>query len=333
MANLPSAPAASTAAGPLSQRAGRLLSGKHNPCTAFAFSEMLGMAHNELQVDDDDLGLERELFNYDDDDFDLFRAAAVISRVGGEEPDFDAISEEIDRLAARVMDANADNEPWPRPLQGLIATLFEREGFRGDAETYDDPANSFLPAVLRRRMGLPISLGVLTCEVARRAGIEAYGIAFPGHFLVGVQGAAAGKAAELVVIDPFHAGVVLSPIALAAQLSQLMGRPVELQPEHLMPAAPRTILLRMLVNLRGSYARRNDPVGMFRVLSRVLLLSSDNPEALAERALVRRDLLDHEGAERDARRALAAARDLDAPAALRAQHVLAQLEADRRWAH
>lgn len=281
----------------------------------------------------DDLAEEREAFNFDDDDFDLFRAACLLSRVDGREPDLEATSAEVDRLAILVEERAHDEPTWPGPLTALTHALFAEAGFRGDAETYDDPDNSFLDVVVERRQGLPISLSLLTCEVARRAGIETYGIAFPGHFLVGVQDAPSGGIAELVVIDPFHKGAVLTPDTLERQLARLAGRPVELLPEHLMPATPRSILLRMLVNLRGSYARRNDAVGMYRVLSRVLVLAPKNAEALAERALVRRDLLDLDGAREDAEAALKAAPDREDAAAVRARRVLRRLEADRRWAH
>jgi regulator of sirC expression with transglutaminase-like and TPR domain len=281
----------------------------------------------------EDLAEEREAFNFDDDDFDLFHAAALLPRVGGREPDLAALDLEVDRLAILVEESANEQPAWPGPLRALRETLFAGAGFQGDSEHYDDPENSFLDAVVSRRQGLPISLSVLTCEVARRAGVESYGIAFPGHFLVGVQDAPPGGVAELVVIDPFHKGAVLTPDTLERQLSRLAGRPVELLPEHLMPATPRSILLRMLVNLRGSYARRNDAVGMFRVLSRVLVLAPNNPEALAERALVRRDLLDLDGAREDAEAALRAAPDKEDAAAVRARRVLRRLEADRRWAH
>lgn len=284
-------------------------------------------------VCDEDLTREREAFNFDDDDFDLFHAAALLTRVSGREPDVAALDEEVDRLAILVEEAASEAPRWPGPLTALRHTLFVDAGFHGDSEDYDDPENSFLDVVAARRQGLPIALSVLTCEVARRAGIESYGIAFPGHFLVGVQDAPPGGVAELVVIDPFHKGAVLTPDTLERQLSRLAGRPVELLPEHLMPATPRAILLRMLVNLRGSYARRNDAVGMCRVLSRVLVLAPNSAEALAERALVRRDLLDLDGAREDAEAALRAAPDKDDPAALRARRVLKRLEADRRWAH
>src|SRR6266852_4459552 len=66
---------------------------------------------------------------------------------------------------------------------GLCRYLFHDMGFRGNVQDYYDPRNSYLNDVLDRRTGLPITLSILFIEVARRAGISAYGLNFPGHFL------------------------------------------------------------------------------------------------------------------------------------------------------
>ena len=62
--------------------------------------------------------------------------------------------------------------------------LFVTEGFRGNADDYGDPRNSFLDAVIERRCGIPITCRSLLIEVARRHGVEVLGIGMPGHFLV-----------------------------------------------------------------------------------------------------------------------------------------------------
>lgn len=278
----------------------------------------------------EDLSLERSAFNADDDDFDLFRAAALLGRI--EEPELDVapLSEGVERLAARVLDHIPAGAAWPAPLGALVEVLFHEEGFVGDEEEYDAPHNSFLHRVVERRRGLPIALSVLTCEVARRAGIAAYGIGFPGHFLVGVQSSTEEEPIELVVIDPFHKGRPVGPKELERRLEEVARRPVELMPEHLSAAAPTAILTRMLTNLRGSYVRRQDNERLVRVLSRLLILKPDDIDALCDRALARRDLLDAEGAQEDARVALGMA-PLGHPARERARKMLVVLEEDRRW--
>ena len=64
--------------------------------------------------------------------------------------------------------------------------LFEEEGFRGNGEEYYDPRNSFLNDVLARRLGIPITLSVITIEVARRVGLAVEGVGLPALLREGV---------------------------------------------------------------------------------------------------------------------------------------------------
>lgn len=116
--------------------------------------------------------------------------------------------------------------------------LGEQEGFTGDREEYDDPANSMLDLVLERRTGLPIALAVVYVEVARRAGIALAGVGLPGHFVVAHVGAS-----PPIVLDPFGDGRVVTEEVKAA---------------HVRPWSSHEIGLRMLTNLVRSYVVRGD---------------------------------------------------------------------------
>jgi len=63
------------------------------------------------------------------------------------------------------------------------AYLFEEEQFAGNRESSADPLNSCLNQVLERRTGLPITLSVVYIELARRSGLAAESVSFPGPFL------------------------------------------------------------------------------------------------------------------------------------------------------
>jgi regulator of sirC expression with transglutaminase-like and TPR domain len=283
--------------------------------------------------EEEDLDEERACFDPEQEDFDLLYAASLLPRTAGLVPEPLRVRREIEALAELVRGHPETEDDWPGSLVALLDVLFGVGGFEGDTDSYDDPQNSFLDRVLERRRGLPISLSLIVREVARAAGLTAHGVAFPGHFLVSLEHERQGGLNDLVVLDPFHGGRMLTPTDLEQMLSRVSRSPVELMPEHLMPAGDRAILVRMLVNLRGSFARRRDPVGMFRVLSRLLLLRPGHPEVLAERAVVRRDLLDLAGAREDAEQAMALAPDEDAPAARRARRVLKNLTLDRFSIH
>jgi len=60
--------------------------------------------------------------------------------------------------------------------------------------------------VLDRKLGIPITLSVLTMEVGRRVGIDIAGVGLPGHFIV--SAAVGGRS---ILFDPFHGGRILTP--------------------------------------------------------------------------------------------------------------------------
>src|SRR5690606_13278149 len=86
-------------------------------------------------------------------------------------------------------------------LQALNRFLYEEQGLSGNDDDYYDPRNSYINQVFDRKLGIPISLGLLQIELASRLGMGMEGIAFPGHFLVRmpVQGG-------LMVLDPYQGG-------------------------------------------------------------------------------------------------------------------------------
>ena len=82
--------------------------------------------------------------------------------------------------------------------------FFDELGFEGNRRDYYDPANSCLNEVLTRRKGIPITLSVVCMEVARRLERPLFGIALPGHFILGYND---GEFSAF--IDPFNAGQLL----------------------------------------------------------------------------------------------------------------------------
>src|SRR5262245_24265916 len=120
------------------------------------------------------------------DPVDLARAALRIAR--HEYPDLDAAPSlhRLGQRGPRAADAIAtlSRPPMSVRLAAIAEQLYEHDGFAGNHAHYDDFRNSCLNVVLERRLGIPITLALVFIEVARRAGVEAQGVSFPGHFLV-----------------------------------------------------------------------------------------------------------------------------------------------------
>lgn len=272
----------------------------------------------DVVVDLVDTSVEARAFDDDADHFDLLLAAALLPRVEGRAPDVGSVVDAIDGWAAQVR----ERVHHAGPVVALHDVVFATAGLRGDVHDYDAPANSFLDDVVRRRRGLPIALSVIVMEVARRAGLRAWGLALPQHFLVAIF----VDEERFAVVDAFEGGRLLAP----AEIEKRTGVPQSELPELLQPASSTTILRRMLVNLRGSYGRRGLYEPLCRVLSRLLLFTRRDPQLLLERAEARRLCLDDDGARADALAARAAAAgDADVDRAVTS--LLARL--DHRVAH
>ncbi len=66
--------------------------------------------------------------------------------------------------------------------RALSALMVGRYGYDGDRLTYDDPQNADLMAVIDRRRGLPVALGILYIHAARAAGCRGGRVEFAGPF-------------------------------------------------------------------------------------------------------------------------------------------------------
>src|SRR2546430_5428900 len=218
-----------------------------------------------------------DLLQAPDSAIDLGRAALAVARI--EHPQLDDRHElaRLDALAARVGSARDAGGTLDR----LRRFLFQEEGFRGNDGEYYDPRNSCLNDVLDRKLGIPITLSVLTMEVGRRVGLEIAGVGLPGHFIV--SAAVGGKP---VLLDPFHGGTVLTPASAAEVAARAVGRPVKLEEAHWTPCSRRQIVVRMLRNLKTIYAKQKDWDRALGVIERLLLIDPDAPTHLRDRGTV-----------------------------------------------
>ena len=166
-----------------------------------------------------------------------------------DEAGMDAAQIELDRLAGQLPfrpggPRGLGRRRWP----SCSATGC---GFRGTPADYQRLESSLLHEVLRRRRGLPILLSVVWIEVARRAGAPVYGVALPGHFVVGF-GDPRGHA---VLADPFDGGRLLTGGATPELLvAGATGAPLDAA--MLEPADPLDVVLRILNNIRAWAAAR-----------------------------------------------------------------------------
>ncbi|OIJ64860.1 transglutaminase-like domain-containing protein [Streptomyces mangrovisoli] len=158
-----------------------------------------------------------------------------------DEAGMDAAQAELDALAGRLPFRPGGPRSWAVALRELLG---DRCGFGGRPADYQRLESSLLHRVLERRRGLPILLSVVWMEVARRAGAPVYGVALPGHFVVGF-----GPREQQVLADPFEGGRVLTGSDTELLVAGATGAPLD--PSMLTPADPLEVVQRILNNIRA----------------------------------------------------------------------------------
>jgi regulator of sirC expression with transglutaminase-like and TPR domain len=243
-----------------------------------------------------------ELAALPDDGMDLATGAALIARDAYATIDVARLLSRFDELAIPLAKGGLASLPPAEQADAISEHLYGQLGFRGNEQDYYDPKNSLLPDVLERRLGIPISLALVYCEVARRAGVRARGVSFPGHFLVRVDAPHLDDAA--VAVDPFFGGRRLDKGGLQKLLDR--GAPGQsfVVAQHLAAASARTVLVRMLINLKWIYATRGDLARSLLALDRIITLTPDSVPALRERGLLAARLGAVEAARADLSRLL-----------------------------
>ncbi len=210
-----------------------------------------------------------------DEHFPLLEAA--ISLAQDEYPDLDVqqVLGDVDQLMARIKRRlPADASPLQK-LRLLNQFFFHDLNFGGNINDYYDPDNSYLNAMLKTRRGIPITLAVLWLELAGGLGLNARGVAFPGHFMVKVN-----LPKGQVVIDPFTGQSLsreelserLEPFRQKSRLDDEFEMPIGL---YLQSAPPRDIISRMLRNLKEIHKTQEDWQRLIAVEDRLIVLQPD----------------------------------------------------------
>jgi regulator of sirC expression with transglutaminase-like and TPR domain len=214
-------------------------------------------------------------------DLELGRAALYIAQEEYPQLPVERYTLRLDALAEAVKDRLDDETAPPVVLGEVIHALFEREGLRGNKESYHDPRNSFINDVLDRRLGIPLTLGIILLEVGWRLGLPLEGVNFPGHFLVRYRGAA-----EHLLIDPFDAGRIRFESQAQEVLDQQYGGVVRMQPAFLRAASKLDMIRRLLVNLKGLYVNVKDDERALSVVECLMLLHPAFPGERRDRGML-----------------------------------------------
>jgi regulator of sirC expression with transglutaminase-like and TPR domain len=220
-----------------------------------------------------------DMIGHPDERVDLARASLLVACEEYPELEVDRYLERLDAMADGLR-GRLGGSP-ESAIAALNQVLFEEHGFRGNTREYYDPRNSFLNDVLDRRTGIPISLSTVYIAVGRRAGAAVEGIGLPGHFVVRVS-TPAGEA----LADPFNGGTVLTAQDCQERLDRIYGGRVRMAADMLAPCPARSVLSRMVRNLKAIYLKSEDHERALRTAELLVLLNPGAAEEIRDRGLV-----------------------------------------------
>lgn len=221
-----------------------------------------------------------------DDSIDLAEAALLLGALDLPETDLSHYRRHLAQLAADVADfAGPQAASLDVRVAALRHVLAERHGYDGDRRTYDDLQNANLMRVIDRRRGLPVALGILYIHAARAQGWRAFGINFPGHFLIAVE-----DDEERAIVDPFEQGAQVDLPTLQTMLRNAIGPQAELQPEYYASMTNRGVLLRLQNNIKRRVKDAGENQRVAAVLDAMLAIAPEIPDLWRECAEVRGEL-------------------------------------------
>ena len=235
------------------------------------------------------------------DELDLARAALVVAKIEYPRLDPGRTVACLDALGARAAERLATRTGGSviERVEALNELLFDEEGFEGNRRHYGDFRNSLLNVVLERRTGIPISLAVVYIEVARRAGLEVFGVSFPGHFLLRVPNDAGDDDGAPIILDPFEGGRRLTDDDCRDLLHRHLGDEAEYDRSLVDACSSRQILTRMLNNLKRTYVELRSYPHARAVTELLLEVGPSFGADLRDRGLIAYHLDDYQAALRD----------------------------------
>ena len=205
-------------------------------------------------------------------DPDLEEMSLLLARVQDGMLDFGRVRRELDDIAAMVQARLADVERGKPRIEAFLKAIHEDAGFAGDTEDFGAYVNNFLPTVIDRRRGIPITLVLVYMLVGRRVGLRIDAIGAPFRALAYYR-----DDRFETFVDAYGGGQLWTHEDCLAYLKRRGGISSGRKNELLRRLTPREVMARMLRNLVDFCDRdgRATEGRHFRTLLRALVRHRD----------------------------------------------------------
>jgi len=202
-------------------------------------------------------------------------------------PELDIRNElaKIDQIGTRIrktLESFSQSRPT-QIIESINDQLYRKEKFRPNRDDYYNPSNSFLNVVIRRKIGIPITLSILYMRVAESLDFKLVPVSFPSHFLI--KYILEGESE--IIIDPYNEGRIMDDYSLKQLLDQTVPRlNVALTRDFVARAPVTKVMIRMLNNLKTSYFECQDIDKAELVNEMILNIHSNDQYGLRDKGMI-----------------------------------------------
>lgn len=221
------------------------------------------------------------LTDYDFDQMTFIEGATLLSIAIEARTSKHWINGRLEILSREAMERLADvTDPYDR-LTAFIHLFYKEWKFKGDFEQYFSSENAFIEKVLRRKKGIPMSLGAIFIHIANRLDLPVKPVSFPTQLIMRID----WKNRPTDFIDPFD-GKFLSQRMMRGWLIGKEGSQTEVLPEHLEIAPNHVLIERWLNVMKNALLREEDFVKALRCTEISLLMTPDDPYEIRDRGYI-----------------------------------------------
>jgi len=202
-------------------------------------------------------------------------------------PELDIRNElaKIDQIGIRIrktLESFSQSRPT-QIIESINDQLYRKEKFRPNRDDYYNPSNSFLNVVIRRKIGIPITLSILYMRVAESLDFKLVPVSFPSHFLI--KYILEGESE--IIIDPYNEGRIMDDYSLKQLLDQTVPRlSIALTRDFVARASATKVMIRMLNNLKTSYFECQDIDKAELVNEMILHIHSNDQYGLRDKGMI-----------------------------------------------
>ncbi|UGA54105.1 SirB1 family protein [Vibrio sp. VB16] len=235
-----------------------------------------------------------KLFDEDLDGMAIVEGALALNHSINSDTDVAWAEAELAKLLSEIELALVNETDEKQKFDSFIRYFYCDLGFKGDSEAYFSSENVFMDTVLRRRMGIPVSLGALFLYFAGKLGFPVEGVTFPTQFLVKLL----WSDEKPMYINPYNGEYVDKKILTAWLIGQ-EGPLAKLKAEHLKTADHPTIIGRWLAVTKSALLREERYTLALRCTDLALSFVPDDPYEIRDRGFIYQQLDCHQIAKTD----------------------------------